>query len=106
MKIFSKLWLVMFLIGLICITTGCKEKIKINVEETNITIKVNEEYAFVPVLENVTNPNYSFSLSDASVIKIVNRKFIGVKPGICEVTIGLANYPDVEKVTIIVEVIE
>lgn len=106
MKILSKFWLVVLFLCLIFVTTSCKEEIKFSVEETNITIHVDEEYAFEPILENVTNPNYAFSLSDASVIKVVNRKFIGLKPGTCEVIVGLSDYPDVEKITIIIEVIE
>ena len=86
----------MFLLYLGFLKTVTKEKIKFNVEETNITIKVNEEYAFVPVLENATYTatyteskrkytiqflNYNGSLLQSSQVEYgVMPEYTGVTP--------------------------
>lgn len=98
----------LIVIGVIFLTlTSCgKSKIAFEVEDTNIVIAVGETYEFKPILKNVTNPNFSFSTSQGGIVKIVNRKFTGVKPGVCEVTISLRDYPKADSVVITIQVVE
>ena len=83
-----------------------KNKIGFEVEEEHIVIAVGETYEFNPTLKNVTNPNFSFSVSKGGIVKIANRKFTGLKPGTCEVTVSLRDYPKVDSVVITIEVVE
>ena len=81
-------------------------KISFEVESEYIVLAVGETYEFKPILNNVTNPNFSFSTSNGGIVQIANRKFTGLKPGVCEITVSLRDYPKADSVVITVEVVE
>ncbi len=107
MKIIKRLLYFSALLVLIFTISSCgKNKIVFEVEQTNIILEVGETYSFEPRLENVTNPRYAFSTSESNIVEIVSRKITGLKPGVCEITISLRDYPKVKSITLIVEVVE
>ena len=107
MKAINKIsFLIVLILVLFTISSCNKNKIRFEVESDNIIIAVGETYEFKPILQNVTNPNFSFSYSQGGIVKISNRKFTGLKPGVCEVTVSLRDYPKVDSVPIRVEVVE
>ena len=99
-------FLIAILLIFFTITSCGKNKIGFEVEEEKIVIAVGETYEFKPILNNVTNPNFSFSTSVGGIVKIANRKFTGLKPGVCEITVSLRDYPKADSVVITVEVVE
>ena len=110
MKILNKS-LVLLILLVLCITmTSCSGgRVKLSLEQEVIEIKVGQEYELKPVIKNVTNPAYSFSLSNTEVISITNRGtrvITGLKTGECVVTISLRDYPKVKSVELVVKVVE
>lgn len=107
MKTIKRISFLIVLTLIIFTMTSCsKNKIGFEVEESNIVIAVGETYEFNPILKNVTNPNFSFSVSSGGIVQIANRKFTGLKPGVCEVTIALRDYPKADSVVITITVVE
>lgn len=105
MKTCKRLSFLIVILFVLLAVTSCN-KIKFEVEETNIQITVGETYVFEPIIENLNGPRYDFSISESGIIKIVNREIIGLKPGVCEVTVSLREHPKVKSITLIITVIE